>query len=161
MIRHAGLIARIDRGLWRGVLIEGPSGSGKSDLALRSIGTGFRLVADDRTLVFVSNGGLYGKAPAALSGLLEVRGVGIIREPALPMAPIVLLARCLDRPDASRRLPDPTFETVAGVRLPVVDLWPFDTSAPDQLIRAMEHLGAHRQQEYDAPFAPNFGRGGV
>ena len=161
MIRHAGLIARYDRGLWGGILIEGLSGSGKSDLALRAIGAGFRLVADDRTLVFVSQGALYGKAPTSLRGLLEVRGVGIIAERTLPMARIVLLARCMDHPDAPPRLPDPVFADIAGVRLPVLELWPFDTSAPDKLIRAMEHLGGRRQQEYDAPFAPNSGRGGV
>ena len=46
---HAGLIALYDAGGWKGVLIEGASGSGKSDLALRCLGRGFRLVADDRT----------------------------------------------------------------------------------------------------------------
>ena len=161
MIRHAGLIARFERGFWRGVLIEGPSGSGKSDLALRCIGAGFRLVADDRAVVFASKGRLYGKAPVALRGLLEVRGVGIVAEPAARMAWIVLVARCGDRRDSSPRLPDPTFATLAGVQVPVLDLWPFETSAPDKLIRAMEHLGAHRQQAYDAPFAPNSRRGGV
>ena len=63
------------------MLIEGPSGSGKSDLALRAIEIGFRLVADDRTLVWASGGALYGRAPAPLGGLIEVRGVGVLAGP--------------------------------------------------------------------------------
>ena len=51
MIVHAGLVALRHGGLWRGALITGPSGSGKSDLALRCLEHGFRLVADDRVLL--------------------------------------------------------------------------------------------------------------
>ena len=51
MIHHAGLLARWTGGHWRGVLIEGESGSGKSDLALRALDDGWSLVADDRTLL--------------------------------------------------------------------------------------------------------------
>jgi serine kinase of HPr protein (carbohydrate metabolism regulator) len=51
MIRHAGLVATRLGGRWRGALIEGPSGTGKSDLANRMIATGFRLVADDREYI--------------------------------------------------------------------------------------------------------------
>ena len=58
MIRHAGLIARRMGGVWRGVLIEGPSGAGKSDLALRALDQGFRLVADDRVVVWTDAGRL-------------------------------------------------------------------------------------------------------
>ena len=65
MILHAGLIAgRID-GAWRGALVMGPSGSGKSDLMLRAIGLGLRLVADDRTLVWTSGSKAFGRAPSS------------------------------------------------------------------------------------------------
>jgi serine kinase of HPr protein (carbohydrate metabolism regulator) len=71
MIRHAGLVAlRLD-GLWRGALIEGPSGGGKSDLALRAIEAGFRLVADDRVVVWTSGGALFGRAPDPIRELIE------------------------------------------------------------------------------------------
>ena len=63
MIRHAGLIARFEPPVWRGVLIDGPSGSGKSDLALRALDGGWMLVADDRVLVWACEGRLYGRAP--------------------------------------------------------------------------------------------------
>ena len=66
---HAGLIALYGGGLWRGVLIEGRSGSGKSDLALRCLSLGFRLVADDRTRLWVSEGRLFGAAPEPIAGL--------------------------------------------------------------------------------------------
>ena len=52
-------------GGWRGALIEGPSGAGKSDLALRALDAGFRLVADDRVVVWTSGGRLFGRAPDA------------------------------------------------------------------------------------------------
>ena len=77
MILHAGLIAARIAGFWRGVLIEGPSGSGKSDLALRALSQGFRLVADDRVVVWASGGRLFGRAPEILNGLIELRGLGV------------------------------------------------------------------------------------
>ena len=85
MIRHAGLVALRLGGSWQGVLIEGPSGSGKSDLALRAIEAGFRLVADDRVLVWTSEGRNYGRAPDALAGLLESRGAGVLPAAAIPL----------------------------------------------------------------------------
>ena len=153
MIRHAGLIARRVGGLWRGVLIEGPSGAGKSDLALRVLDLGLRLVADDRTLVFVSQSRLFGRAPAALAGLMEVRGVGVLFAPALSFAEIVLAARCVSGPDSVERLADQAVEPILGIQIPVLDLWPLAPSAPTKLARALERLGARAQPEYQARFA--------
>jgi hypothetical protein len=72
---HASCVA-IGR---HGVLILGNSGAGKSDLALRLIDQGAVLVADDRTVLFVDKGALHARAPASISGLLEVRGLGIVK----------------------------------------------------------------------------------
>ena len=72
---HASCVA-IGR---HGVLLLGRSGSGKSDLALRLIDQGAVLVADDRTILFVEKGLLYARAPSSIRGLIEVRGVGIVR----------------------------------------------------------------------------------
>ncbi len=141
MIRHAGLIARRVAGVWRGALIEGPSGAGKSDLALRALDQGFVLVADDRTLVFVSAGKLYGRAPDALAGLVEARGVGVLSQTSRPFCRIDLLVRCLDRPQAVERLPDPTYEVIEGVSTRVLDLWPLEPGAPGKIRRVFEHLG--------------------
>ena len=141
MIRHAGLVARRVADVWRGALIEGPSGVGKSDLTLRALDQGFVLVADDRTLVFVSNGQLYGRAPDALAGLVEVRGLGVVSQSHRPFCRIDLLVRCADRPQAVERLPDPRFELVEGVSTPVFDLWPLEPAAPGKIRRMFEHLG--------------------
>ncbi|KRA57594.1 serine kinase [Caulobacter sp. Root656] len=141
MIRHAGLIARRVSGIWRGALIEGPSGVGKSDLALRALDQGFVLVADDRTVTFVSGGRLYGRAPDALAGLVEVRGVGVLPRPHRTLCPIDLLVRCVDRPQAVERLPDPIFEVIEGVSTRVLDLWPLEPGGPGKIRRVFEHLG--------------------
>jgi serine kinase of HPr protein (carbohydrate metabolism regulator) len=141
VIRHAGLIALRQAGRWRGVLIEGPSGVGKSDLALRALTAGFQLVADDRVLVFVSGGRLYGKSPAALAGLLEVRGLGVVPQAALGFCEVAMIARCVAAPAAVDRLPEPRFEAVLDVRVPVFDLWPLEPAAPTKIRHMLEHLG--------------------
>lgn len=145
MILHAGLVAlRLD-GVWRGALIEGPSGSGKSDLALRAlVDPGFRLVADDRVLVWTSGGRLYGRAPDPLAGLMESRGLGVLPQAALPFARIVLVIDCAAGPEAIERTPEETMVERLGHRLPQRSLWPFDPASPAKLRRAMEHLGRGR-----------------
>jgi len=77
-----GTVVSLDK---RGVLILGGSGSGKSRLALRLIARGADLVADDRVLLVLESEGVYASAPAALSGLVEARAVGLLRlHPAGP-----------------------------------------------------------------------------
>jgi serine kinase of HPr protein (carbohydrate metabolism regulator) len=140
--RHAGLIARRQNGFWRGALIEGPSGVGKSDLALRALDHDFRLVADDRVVVFTAGGRLYGKAPQPLAGLIEVRGLGVLAAASpLPFCEIAVLIRCVEAPEAVERLPDPRTETVAGMGIPVFDLWPREPAAPLKIVRIMQSLG--------------------
>jgi hypothetical protein len=146
MIAHAGLIARRLGGTWRGVLIEGPSGAGKSDLALRCLAEGFRLVADDRTLLWVSGGRLFGRAPDALAGQVEVRGLDVIEEGGAPFAEVALVAECA----TSERLPDPEHVDRLGVILPLVRVAPLEASAPLKLNLALQHLGGRPQQAYQA-----------
>jgi serine kinase of HPr protein (carbohydrate metabolism regulator) len=149
MILHAGLVAlRLD-GYWRGALIQGPSGAGKSDLALKALDAGFRLVADDRVLVWGSGGALFGRAPAPLAGLIEARGHGIVREGAVAMAEIVLAAVCVED-ETIDRMPDSETIRVADCRLPQIRLNPFEASAPAKLRRALQHLGHGPQQAYQA-----------
>jgi len=133
MIRHAGLIAARLGGDWRGVLIEGPSGSGKSDLALRALDLGFALVADDRVELWVSDGRLFGAAPAPLAGLIEARGLDILRLPALPLAEVALVVRCGD----AERLPEPQTVAILGVEAPQVTIQPREASAAAKLSRAV------------------------
>ena len=72
------------------VLISGPSGSGKSDLALRLLDRGFTLVSDDRTIVRKDGSRLIASAPDTIKGKLEIRGVGIVDMEVVPDAPIAL-----------------------------------------------------------------------
>lgn len=141
MILHAGLLALRLAGRWRGVLIEGPSGAGKSDLALRILALGARLVADDRVLAWTSDGRLFGRAPDTLSGLLEIRGLGITGVSALPFSAIDLIIACENSPEAVERLPDPETAVRLGVTLPLRRLWPFEPAAPLKLIAALERVG--------------------
>ncbi len=94
-------------GRWRGVLLQGPSGSGKSDLALRAMDHGWRLAADDRVRLWCSGGAVYGAAPARLAGLIEVRGVGVRLEPALPFAHISLAVSACGPDAPAARMPEP------------------------------------------------------
>jgi serine kinase of HPr protein (carbohydrate metabolism regulator) len=124
------------------VLLLGPSGVGKSDLALRALDRGFRLVADDRTMVFVSGGRLFGRAPDALFGLMEIRGVGVVRCDALPFSEVSLAVRCKNNALDVERFPEAVFECVLGQETPAIALWALEDSAPAKIRRAIEHLGA-------------------
>jgi len=141
-VRHAGLIAARSGGAWRGVLIEGSPGSGKSDLALRALDAGFSLVADDRVLLWTCAGRLFGRAPDALAGLIEVRGLQVERVLALPLAEVALVVRC----GAPERMPEPRFTEIAGVRTPLIELDPREASAPAKLGRALSHFDGGRKK---------------
>ena len=159
MILHAGLIALRLGGRWAGVLIEGPSGSGKSDLALRALEDGFRLVADDRVIVWTSGGLAYGRAPAALLGLIEVRGQGVRRLSPVGFAEIVLAATCA--PDTPERLPNTEYVQIGGVAIPRLAVNAFEASAPAKLRHAMQHLGVSHQQAYQPRPLGGSGRAGT
>lgn len=153
MIVHAGLIALRRHDGWWGILIEGPSGVGKSDLALRALEAGFRLVSDDRTCLFSSSGRLFGCAPPALLGMIEARGLGVVRESSLALTEIRLLVRCARVPKDIDRMPEMGLQTRAGVDVPTIDLWPLEHSAPAKLRRAIEWLGGREARAYLARLA--------
>ena len=140
MIHHAGLLAKFLGGYWRGVLIEGESGAGKSDLALRALDAGWSLVADDRTLLWACEGKLYGRAPEVLSGMMEARGLGVSCGPARPFAAVSLIARCVGV-QAIERYPEDETKELLGVSTPLVRLAALEASAPAKLARALSHLG--------------------
>ena len=112
----------------RGVLLLGAAGAGKSDLALRLVDAGWELVADDRVDLTASGDGLIASAPETLAGLLEVRGLGILRLPATERA-VVALAVELVIPEAVPRLPDERHLGLLGHDVPVVALAPFQASS--------------------------------
>ena len=110
-----------------GVLLVGPPGSGKSDLALRLIDRGARLIADDRVIATPAPGGLWLSAPDTIAGLLELRGVGILAAPTCAGA----LARLLvDLSEPPQRLPEAEAREVAGVPIPLMRMHAFEPSAP-------------------------------
>jgi len=109
----------------RGVLIRGPSGSGKSALALalitraRDIGAFGALVGDDRVWAQATGGRLVTSGSPLLAGLIERRGVGLMSAPQEPAAVIELVVEFCVRGASLRRLPDePDVAMVEGVRLP-------------------------------------------
>ena len=100
-------------------------------------------MSDDRTLLWACEGRLYGRAPDALTGLIEARGVGILPVSGRAYARICLIARCVE-PEAVHRLPNDETETLLGVSLPRVGLVALEASAPAKLSRALTHLGVRR-----------------
>jgi serine kinase of HPr protein (carbohydrate metabolism regulator) len=149
MILHAGLIARMEAEGWRGLLIEGASGSGKSDLALRAIDAGWALVADDRTLVWACAGRLYGRAVPPLAGLIEARGVGVVAAAERAFARIDLAVRCIDGGPVER-MPQLQTRNLLGLAVPCIDLHALEASAPAKLAKALSHLGLPPQRAYQA-----------
>ena len=111
-----------------GVLLRGPSGSGKSDLALRLIDAGGRLVADDYTDVSEVGRRLVATAPPKVHGLLEVRGIGIVRLEAKPSARLIA---CVDlvRIEQVERMPLPEDVQILGISLPRYVVWAAEPSA--------------------------------
>jgi serine kinase of HPr protein (carbohydrate metabolism regulator) len=127
----------------RAVLLRGASGAGKSDLGLRLIDAGARLVADDQSELSQRGEMLIVRAPATIAGLLEVRGVGIVRVDALAEAPLALIAD-LVAPEQIERLPTPGSETILGLAVPLIALAPFEASTPAKirlLLRAFANAG--------------------
>ena len=123
----------------RAVLIAGPSGSGKSDLALRLLDRGFTLVSDDRTVVKKDGDRLLATAPPTIAGKLEVRGIGIVeveRLSDIPVALIVELTSDIQRlPDDSRERP------ILGIKLPLITIDAMTASAPSKVALALDRMG--------------------
>ena len=117
------------RWLEHGFLLLGSSGAGKSDLALRLIDRGAELVADDLVRIEAFGGRLIAKAEAA-PGLIELRGQGIFRLPALAET---VLDLALELGPAVERLPAPRALTIAGLALPCHHLDPRAPSAAARL----------------------------
>jgi len=123
---HGGLIARHRMGRWHGVLILGPSGSGKSHLALKALTAGWRLVGDDRVIVWSDAGKVFGRAHPQLTGQIEVRGLGIMHSaiPILSFCQIDLIAQMVAQ-ETLERYPDPAETVLVGQSLPMIAVDPF------------------------------------
>ncbi|MSO64253.1 MAG: aldolase [Alphaproteobacteria bacterium] len=132
---------------WEGiaVLLRGPSASGKSDLALRLIDGGARLVADDQVDLSAVRGELIASAPEALAGMIEVRGLGVVHLPEERVTPRARVALAVDLGPGLvvPRLPEPAHTMYDGIRLPVLVLAAFEASTPSKIrlaLTGVEHV---------------------
>ena len=124
-----------------GVLLSGPSGSGKSDLALRLIDGGARLVADDRTDLALADGRLVASAPWEIAGRMEVRGLGVLEKDAVPQTVLTLVVELVD-PKNVERVPKEATTTLLGIDVPVVRLHAFEASAVAKVRAVLMATGA-------------------
>ena len=136
---HASTVA-IDG---RAVLISGPSGSGKSDLALRLLDCGFTLVSDDQTIVKRDGDRLLASAPPNIAGKLEIRGIGIVDMETVDEVPVALF---VELTSDIQRLPDDSRERpILGVGIPLVSIDAMAASAPSKVALALERMGLRFQ----------------
>jgi serine kinase of HPr protein (carbohydrate metabolism regulator) len=131
---HATCVAIGDRG----VLIQGRSGAGKSDLALRLIDRGAILVADDYTTLTREDGLLRASAPPTIAGMIEVRGIGILPSPYRDDVEVALV---VDLDQAPERVPeDSASRTFYGVGVPALALCGLEPSAPIKVELALRQI---------------------
>ena len=126
-------------------ILQGTSGVGKSDLALRCIMQpayfdgqthAVSLVADDQVLLERRASSLWARPPVAIAGKLELRGLGVIDVPHASEARLRLVVR-LVAADAIERLPDPEETDILGLTLPVLRVAPLEASAPLKVLLAL------------------------
>jgi HPr kinase/phosphorylase len=125
----------------RAVLLRGSPGAGKSDLALRLIDAGAQLVADDQSQLCRRGEALIVRSPPAISGMIEVRGIGIMRVVPLAEAPVAMIVDLVPR-ERVERMPERRRETLLGLSVPLLALAPFDASAPAKLRLAVRTFTA-------------------
>ena len=123
----------------KAILLLGPSGSGKSDLALRLIDDGATLIADDRVDLSRHGDVLKATAPQEIVGLIEVRGIGIARVKFIQDG-IVALAFEMTPPERVQRLPHPATWESLGLKIPLIKLDPFAASACAKVRLAVRNL---------------------
>ncbi len=115
-----------------GILFKGVSGSGKSDLALRCLFAGAKLVADDIVIINKEGDELIASSPSKLKGLLEVRGVGIVTKPYVNITKLGLIVE-LEKDNKISRIPEEEVCNIDGVMLKHINLNPFEISAVEKL----------------------------
>lgn len=122
-----------------GVMLRGPSGSGKSDLALRLMDRGAVLVADDQVILTPHRTGLRASAPDKLYGLLEVRGVGIMSLPAIKNTTLQMIVDLVD-PKLVPRFPERRHDVIEDIKIDLLTLHAFEISAAIKIELAVRNL---------------------
>ena len=123
----------------KAVLISGPSGSGKSDLALRLIDRGYQLISDDRSVLKRDGERVVASAPPTIAGKMEVRGLGIVERAHQDNVPVALI---VELTSDIQRLPEDSRERlILGVGLPFVTIDAMPASAPAKVDLALDRLG--------------------
>ena len=123
----------------RAVIISGPSGSGKSDLALRLLDRGFVLVSDDRTIVRKESGKVVASSPDTIRGKLEIRGVGIVEMPTVADVGVALVVELTS--DIQRLPDDSRNRNILGIEIPMISVDAMTASAPSKVALALDRLG--------------------
>ena len=126
-----------------GVLLRGPSGSGKSDLALRLLNRkdlNVLLVADDQVYLDRRGEDLWAAASDELSGMMEVRGVGLVAVDHMAEVRVRLVLDLCSL-ESVPRLPQVSRCTIDGVALPLYPCAPLEASAPDKVVLLARSLG--------------------
>lgn len=121
----------------RGVLLIGPSGSGKSDLALRLMDQGAALVADDQVFLSAEEGRLIARTPEAIAGQIEARSLGLLTVPYLSETEIFCLIELAPLSEALERLPEARRCTLCGIAIPCYRIHGLAASAPTLIRRLM------------------------
>ncbi|HBM91325.1 MAG TPA: serine/threonine protein kinase [Rhodospirillaceae bacterium] len=114
----------------RGVLLAGPSGVGKSDVALRLMDGGATLVSDDQTFLKVEGGRLLASPPEKIAGLIEVRSVGLLRFSYSAEVEISLYVELVEDPALLERLPELSFYSLLDRRVRFLKLLGKAASTP-------------------------------
>jgi serine kinase of HPr protein (carbohydrate metabolism regulator) len=132
-ILHGSAVA-LDGGA---VMMQGLSGSGKSDLCFRLIESGGKLICDDQVALERRQGKIMVSAVAAIRGLIEIRGVGLVKYPVAVPTRLFLVVRLVKREEVPR-LPEWETADILGVALPQLKLHAFDASTPLKIRKAIE-----------------------
>ena len=131
IIVHATSLTLYTPAGWRGVLITGPSGIGKSDLAIRCLNAGFNLVSDDYSELWRDQSGLFARAPKTIKNKIEVRGIGILTHPSRAFSRIHALIHCQSEP--TERMPEREATRLLGLAIPSLRLRPLEASTVAKL----------------------------
>jgi HPr kinase/phosphorylase len=120
------------------VLLRGFSGRGKSDLAFRLISLGGTLICDDQVALEHRLNKIMVESVPAIHGLLEIRGVGLIKCPVAPPTPLCLVVDLVPREEVPRLPEKGETVDILGVDITFLKLHAFDASTPHKIIKAIE-----------------------